>query len=359
MSQGDNNWQQQAWQQPATPQPPQPGSCPPPMAGAPVQAPVAYAAAPSKKNRGWIVAIVVVAALLILILAGMASCTSIVSSSFSSLGTASSSSESVDFLSQDTVGVITIDGTIQYDGTTASPEGLKAQLDRAEENSHIKAIVLRVNSGGGTATAGEEMTTYLKQFSKPIVVSSASINASAAYELSSQADYIYTAKTTAIGAIGTVFQITDLSGLLEKLGIKVDNVTSSDSKDSSYGTRALTDEERSYYQAMVQQINETFIASVAEGRGMSVESVRALATGMTFTGMDAVNNGLADEIGTKEDAVAKAAQLAGLQTYGTVDLKPSSDGLNSLLGLLSQNSVSADDLVSAFKELEADGTIVR
>ena len=171
--------------------------------------------------------------------------------------------DDVDYLTGDAVGVIDIDGTIQYDGTTCSPEGLKAQLDVAAENKHIKAVVLRVNSGGGTATAGEEMAAYVRQFredtGKPVVVSSASVNASAAYEISSQADYIYTAKTTAIGAIGTVMQVTDLSGLMEKLGISVDNIASADSKDSSYGTRPLTEEERAYYQNMVNQINETFI----------------------------------------------------------------------------------------------------
>ena len=133
------------------------------------------------------------------------------------------------------------------------------------------------------------MADYVRGFSertgKPVVVSSASVNASAAYEISSQADYIYTAKTTAIGAIGTVMQVTDLSGLMEKLGISVDNVTSADSKDSSYGTRPLTEEERAYYQDQVDQINETFIQTVAEGRDMPVEDVRALATGLTFTGM--------------------------------------------------------------------------
>ena len=88
------------------------------------------------------------------------------------------------------------------------------------------------------------MRGFSERTGKPVVVSSASVNASAAYEISSQADYIYTAKTTAIGAIGTVMQVTDLSGLMEKLGISVDNVTSADSKDSSYGTRPLTEEER-------------------------------------------------------------------------------------------------------------------
>ena len=191
------------------------------------------------------------------------------------------------------------------------------------------------------------------------MVSSASVNASAAYEISSQADYIYTAKTTAIGAIGTVMQVTDLSGLMEKLGISVDNVTSADSKDSSYGTRPLTEEERAYYQDQVDQINETFIQTVAEGRDMPVEDVRALATGLTFTGMTAVENGLADEIGTKDDAVAKAAELANIAHYTTVTLKNPTSSLSSLLDLMSKNNVSTDDIARALKELDTDGSIAQ
>ncbi len=352
-----NNWQQQVWQQPggypSSAMPTgfanggQPGLNPP---------------QPPKKSHGWIVALVAVVLVFVLVLVGITSCSSALSS-VSSLGSSETSSD-VDFLVDDAVGIINIDGTIQYDGTTSSPEGLKAQLDRAAENSHIKAVVLRVNSGGGTATAGEEMATYVREFSessgKPVVVSSASMNASAAYEISSQADYIFTAKTTAIGAIGTAMQVTDLSGLLEKLGISIDNVTSAESKDSSYGTRSLTDEERAYYQNMVDQINETFVSNVADGRGMGVDEVRALATGLTFTGTDAVSNGLADEIGTKEDAVAKAAELAGISSYQTVSLEQSSStSLTTLLDLLSKSSVSADDIVAAAKELNGDAGVAQ
>lgn len=283
------------------------------------------------------------------IFVGMASCTSVLGSSFGSAGTSAPSAAS-----GPTVGIIAIDGTIEYDGSTSSPEGLKAQLDRAEADPNIRAVVLRVNSGGGTATAGEEMSTYVRDFSKPIVVSSASMNASAAYEISSQADYIFTAKTTAIGAIGTAMQLTDISGLLDKLGITIDNVTSSDSKDSSYGTRALTDEERAYYQAMVDQINATFIATVAEGRGMTEEEVRALATGLTFTGMDAVDNGLADEIGTLEDACDKAAGLAGVATgYRTMYLQPEVSDLSALMSLMGMETKAADEGLTA-KEQNPD-----
>lgn len=360
-------WQQQAWQQQqAWPPAGQPygQAAPPPYGqqaspyGQPAAAPV-YAAPAQKKGRGWIVALVAVILLFALMFAGLASCTSIMGSS---LGAASGSTvSSADLLTQDAVGIIAIDGTIQYDGTTCSPEGLKEQLDIAEQNPHIKAVVLRVDSGGGTATAGEEMASYIKDFSKPVVVSSASMNASAAYEISSQADYIFTAKTTAIGAIGTAMQVTDLSGLYEKLGINIENITSAESKDSSYGTRALTEEERAYYQAMVDQINETFLQTVAEGRGMTVEEVRALATGLTFTGMDAVENGLADEIGTLEDAVARAAELSGASQYTTVELAPAySSSLGSLLDLMSAqgSDASAADVAAALKELESyDGAL--
>ena len=335
-------------QQPPKPTPPQGQQPNPPQpAGAPRPA----------KSRGWIVAIVAIVAAFALCALGIGSCTTVLSAATGSLSGSAAQAEA----SSDSVGVITISGTIEYDGTSASPEGLKAQLDRAAENDHIKAVVLRVNSGGGTATAGEEMAAYVKQFreetGKPVVVSSAATNASAAYEVSSQADFIFTAKTTAIGAIGTAMQITDMSELLGKLGIDVENVTSSSSKDSTYGTRALTDDERAYYQDMVDKINATFIENVASGRNMDVEAVRALATGLTFTGTDAVENGLADEIGTKEDAVAKAAELAGMKQYDTVSLQSDSGSVSDLLDLLSKDnsSVSVADAAAALKEIASNG----
>ena len=316
----------------------------------------AYASTKPTKSHGWIVGIVIVVALAMVMMFGMWSC----SSAFSSAGTSVGSD--ADLLTSDAVAIITIDGTIQYDGTTSSPEGLKEQLDVAANNSYIKAVVLRVNSGGGTATAGEEMTEYLREFKettgKPVVVSSAATNASAAYEISSQADYIYTAKTTSIGAIGTAMQFMDYSGLMEMLGITTEDITSAPSKDSTYGNRGLTDEEREYYQAQIDQINETFIENVAEGRGMSSDEVRKLATGLTFTGLDAVENGLADEIGTQEDAVKKAAELAGSSTTATVTLDTSSsDDLDLLLDLMSKtDGVTTEELAQALKELDAGST---
>lgn len=323
-----------------------------PNAYAPYATPPQPASAPApekKKSHGWIVAIVVVVALLIVMLVSITSCTSMVKS------IVGPSSSGIDIANDvNSVAVIDIDGTIQYDGTSNSPEGFKQLLDEAADDDNTIAVVLRVNSGGGTATAGEEMATYLKEFredaGKPVVVSSASLNASAAYMISSQADVIFVARTTEIGAIGTAMQSTDFSGLLEKLGISVDNITSSESKDSSYGTRPLTEEERAYYQNMVDEINEVFIEIVADGRGKPVSWARSMATGMVFTGQTAVKNGIADEIGTLEDACAYAAKLAGARSYSTYDLHLSGlydfSSLSSLLG----ESESDSDLALLLKE---------
>lgn len=359
-----DDWQQHAWQQPQQPQAPQQPQSqahqaqqPPvqpqqPVAGYPG---AAYVVPQQQPRRGWIVALVAVILLFIALMFGVFSCSNAFSG-VTSLGTSLEGSSPV-ATTGPTVAVINLSGTIQYDGSACSPEGLKALLDEAEEDPDIKAVVLRVDSGGGTATAGEEMATYVKEFSKPVVVSSASMNASAAYEISSQADWIYTAKSTAIGSIGTAIQVTDWSGLYEKLGIDIENITSAESKDSSYGTRSLTDEERESYQHTVDQINETFLETVAEGRGMDIEDVRALATGLTFTGIDAVENGLADELGTLEDACAKAAELGGAgESYDVVTLEEESSALDDLLSW--ENSSDESDVLEALKELDTDGSIV-
>ena len=321
-----------AAQQPhSAPQSQQPATAPPPPQRPPAapQQPapqVVYAQAPQKKGHGWIVAIVVILCLFAFSAFCVKSCTDL-------FGTGAYSA-AAGGPADDSVAIIEMDGTIQYDGSACSPKGLKSLLDQAAGDDRVKAVVLRVNSGGGTATAGEEMAEYVRGFGKPVVVSSASINASAAYEISSQADYIYVAKSTEIGAIGTAMQLTDLSGLLDMLGIDVEVITSADSKDSSYGYRPLTEEERAYYQRMIDQINDTFVENVAQGRSMDVEAVRALATGLAFTGLDAVDNGLADEVGTLEDAVEKAAELAGVTDYSTYDLALSTYNLSALYGLL-------------------------
>lgn len=316
----------------------------------------AYGAVPPKKSKApWIVGGVFLFVIVFMFTIGALSCSHVYSNMMSVGRT-----DAAAITAGDSVGVIDIAGTIQYDGTSCSPEGLRDLLQQAEDNPDIKAVVLRVDSGGGVATAGEEMAAYVRDFSKPVVVSSASMNCSAAYEISSQADYIFVNETTAIGAIGTIMQTSDLSGLLDMLGISVDNIASADSKDSSYGTRPLTEEERAYYQELVDTINETFIRNVASGRSMTVDEVRSLATGMQFAGTTAVENGLADEVGIYDAALDKAAALGGIEydvyagspSYDVVHLTSSATDLGALMDLFgsSASSQAAEELLGLLKQ---------
>lgn len=306
-----------------------------------------------KQGRGWIVAIVVVAIICATILLSVVSCNSVTSDALKTFSMGSTSTS--DSISSPSIGVIEIGGTIQYDGTTCSPEGLKAQLDRAEREPNILGVILHVNSGGGVATAGEEMAGYVREFSKPIVVSTAATNASAAYEISSQADYIFADKTSMVGSIGVFMQLTDLSGLYDMLGIKVDTIKSAESKDAGGGTRALTDEEREWYQHMVDQINEDFIQTVASGRNMDIDEVRELANGLPYTGMDGVEVGLVDEIGNLDSAISYLSdQLGHSEPLRTYALTSSKSDLSTLLDLLgeSDQSISADDLKKLLENAE-------
>ncbi len=312
-----------------------------------------------KQGKGWIVAIVIVALLCLTMMFGISSCNSMMTDMMRSTGYTSFQSEAL--TDRPSIGVIEMGGTIQYDGTTCSPEGLKAQLDRAEKDNNIQGVILHVNSGGGTATAGEEMALYVKEFSKPIVVSTAATNASAAYEISSQADYIFADKTSMVGAIGVYMQLTDLSGLYQMLGINIETIKSSDAKDAGSGSRPLTVDERAWYQKMVDQINEDFIQTVAEGRGMDVEEVRSLATGLPFTGIDGVENGLVDEIGNMDAAVSYLSQLLGhSEDLKTVKLVPTKSDLSKLIDMLgeSEGDISSADKQELLGKLE-DGLNAR
>lgn len=311
-----------------------------------------------KRNTGLIIGIVAIVAVCAVIIASIASCSSMMTGVYSSLGL-SGDSEPAALSDEPKVAVISLGGTIQYDGTECSPEGLRTLLKEAQKRDDVKAVVLHVDSGGGVATAGEEMAKYVKDFSKPVVVSSAATNASAAYEISSQADYIFTAKTTAIGSIGVALQVTDLSGLYEKLGINIDNITSAESKDSSYGNRPLTEEERAWYQNMVDRIDSDFVQTVADGRGLAVAEVEKLANGLTYVGMEAVDNGLADEIGYYEDAVKHASELAGYDySLKTTNLTLSSESsLATLIDLLGQSKSSDEEALATLIHKYGDGWI--
>lgn len=286
---------------------------------------------PPKKRS---IAATIIAIVVAIVLVACCSCSAIsLAGVAGSIGSLSSLGSAGTITMGDSIAVIHIEGSIAGSGSGyITPEAMYSVIQKAEDDPNVKAIVLRIDSGGGTSAGGQEIATYIADCSKPVVVSCSDVCASAAYEIASQADYVIALPASSVGAIGTLMTTLDISTLLEELGIEMDSITSTDSKDAGAIYRALTDEERAYLQAQVDVINAQFIQMVADGRGMTVAEVEALATGQTFTGIEAVENGLVDATGTYEDALEYAAQSAGLSDYDVVTFDPyTSIDLSSLL----------------------------
>lgn len=189
------------------------------------------------------------------------------------------------------------------------------QLREAREAPDIGAVVLRINSPGGTAAASQEVyqeALRLKASGKPLVVSFADIAASGGYWIACAADQIYANPASITGSIGVIMEVANLEGLYDKLGIDMDTVKSGPHKDIGSASRPLHEDERLILQAMVDDIYEQFVEVVAAGRNLSAERVRELADGRLYTGRQAVELGLVDQLGDLADAVAKAGELAGI-----------------------------------------------
>lgn len=184
----------------------------------------------------------------------------------------------------------------------------------------VKAVVLRVNSGGGSAYASEQIWHYVEMLKqkKPVVVSMGGMAASGGYYISSGANWIVAEPTTLTGSIGIFGMFPDFSGLLtQKLGVKFDEVKTN--KFSAFGTmaRSFNEEEMSYLNKYIERGYALFRSRVAQGRKMKVEEVETIAQGRVWLGQDAFKNKLVDELGGLDKAVAKAAQLAKLKEYHT------------------------------------------
>lgn len=183
-------------------------------------------------------------------------------------------------------------------------------ISKVRKDSTVKAVVLRVNSPGGSVLASEKIKTELDLLrqDKPLIASYGDYAASGGYWISANCDKIYANETTLTGSIGVFSMIPDLSGTIKnKLHITITPVNSNRHADMYNGTRALDKAETAYMQASVENIYDKFVALVAAGRDMTVPEVDNIAQGRVWSGTDALENGLVDEIGTIEDAIAYAA----------------------------------------------------
>lgn len=235
------------------------------------------------------------------------------------------------------IALIRIEGYISggqwFPGITSSDEIAKF-LKQARDDGNIKAVVLRVNSPGGSPAAAEEIYREIAKTKelKPVVVSMANSATSAAYYLSSSASKILALPSTEVGSIGAITLLPQFEELFKKLGIDVAVLKTGEFKDFTSPFRAKTKEEKKLVQEMLDDILEQFIERVAEGRNMDKEKVRALADGRFWTGRQAKELGLIDEFGGLNEALDKAAELAEIKKYKTVELQKDDDLFEMLTG---------------------------
>ncbi len=192
------------------------------------------------------------------------------------------------------------------------------KLDVAGRDKSVQAVVLRINSPGGTVQATETMYNRLRRFrkqtGKPVIACITDVGASGGYYLACGSQRIICQPSSITGSIGVMIQTVNFAGTMKMLGIEADAVTSGRLKAMGSPLKDLTEQERRIFQEMVNEFYERFVEVVAEGRsGLDAEKVRKLADGRVFTGRQAVQAGLADRLGGLQDAVAEAKKAANMK----------------------------------------------
>jgi protease-4 len=203
------------------------------------------------------------------------------------------------------------------------------QIHEARDDESVKAVVLRINSPGGSAAASQELGEEIKKLrtdndengrkGKIVVTSMGDVAASGGYWLAACTDKIYANPTTMTGSIGVYMPYANWEELYKKIGISQEKIKSGPHKDIMSPERQMTSEERGIIQVMVDDIYNQFVEVVAQGRKMDTAQVRKLADGRIYTGNQAKQLGLVDELGNMYDAIDEAAKLSGIS--GKVEIK--------------------------------------
>ena len=225
------------------------------------------------------------------------------------------------------VALLKIEGPIVDSDKTI--EELKGYADDAT----VKAIVVRVNSPGGAVAPSQEIYEEIKKAAetKKVVASMGAVAASGGYYIAVSANKIVANPGTVTGSIGVIVEVPNIEGLMQKVGIKSDVIKSGRHKDIASMFRTMTPEERALLQGVVDDIHDQFVNAVAVARKLPVEKVRRIADGRVFSGRQAKELGLVDELGDQRDAINLAAKLAGISGEPKVITKKEKTSLFEML----------------------------
>jgi protease-4 len=264
---------------------------------------------------------------------------------------------------QDKVAVIYAEGQIFDDGDNGiTGTGMIKIINKIHKDEDVKAVVLRVNSPGGSANASEQIwhaVTTLHEKGLPVVVSMGDYAASGGYYISCCADYIYAEPTTLTGSIGIFGTVPNFKKLREKVGVDVDAVLTNPyaGMETRMIYSGMSKDEYAIMQAMVERGYDLFTKRCADGRGVSQDAIKAVGEGRVWLGKDAVNIGLVDELGNINSAIQKAVELAGVETYQLSYYPEKKDPLKELLKML-DNSTPEERLIMEIHEFASKPRIM-
>mgnify|MGYP003298653324 FL=1 len=261
------------------------------------------------------------------------------------------------------IAIIPVEGTLMPGDSEegmAGSDTINGYIDTALEAENLAAIVLRVNSPGGSVFASDLIRRKLLEVADadiPIVVSMGTVAASGGYWIAAEADEIWALPTTITGSIGAFSAFPTIEGIVEYIGVTVDGVGTTPLAGAASFNRGLTPEMASIVQSLANGAYDDFIELVAAGRGMSEQAVKDVADGLVWTGAEAAERGLVDELGGLDEAVTAAARLAGVEDWRTARTRVPPSFESVLLQELSRSfgTVTAplggwfESLVGAFK----------
>lgn len=296
-----------------------------------------------KKIPSWAKALLIIALIIV--------CLALVTAGCSIILNDDNPNEVTTNFGHDYIGILYVQDTIdEYSSGLYNHQYILNAIEAMIEDEENKGIVLYVDTPGGSVFASDELYLKIKEYQtktqRPVYASMQGTAASGGYYISAPCDKIFANRNCWTGSIGvTMGTFIDVSGLLEKLGVKTETITSGDNKAMGSNTEPMTKEQRAIFQGLIDEAYDQFVSIVAEGRNMSVENVKKLADGRIYTAKQAEANGLIDKVGTFEEAVAdmKKGYNLGDCKLEHFESDPGEDFYDLLLtAMKNDNSVSTD-----------------
>ncbi len=233
-------------------------------------------------------------------------------------------------------GEITGNGAQGFSASSVSSKDIVEFIEDADKDMQIKVLLLEINSPGGSAVASDEIAAAAKKAKKPVVALIREAGASGAYWIASASDHVIANRMSITGSIGVLSSYLEFSGLMQNYNVSYERLVAGENKDMGTPYKKLTVQEKAIMQQKLDKIHQFFIEEVAANRNLEVSTIRKIATGEFFLGVEALELGLVDELGGKEEAELFIQENYGLQEIDYVRYEPQTGFFELFSGVISK-----------------------